>query len=51
VGMVVEEKGKPLGIKGPNKKEKLRKLSSYYAKFFKNNLPKNGVEGICNIYL
>jgi hypothetical protein len=49
--MAVEEKGNPLGIKGANKKEKLRELSSYYAKFFENNFPRNGVEGIYNIHL
>jgi hypothetical protein len=51
VGMVVEEKGNPLGIKGLNQKKKLRQLSSCYAKFFKDNFPGNGVEGIFNIHL
>ncbi len=49
--MVVEEKGNPLGIKGLNKKKKLKQLCSYYAKLFEDNFFGDGVEGICNIHM
>jgi hypothetical protein len=49
--MVTEEMGNVLGIKGPNKRENLRQLASYYMRIFKNDFLKNGVEGICDIHL
>jgi hypothetical protein len=51
VGVVVKGKGNPLGIKGLNKKKKLKQLSSCYAKFFEDNFFGDGVEGIYNIHL
>jgi hypothetical protein len=49
--MVVEEKGNLLGIKGPNKKEKLEQLAFCCVKKLKDDILKNGVESICDIHL
>jgi hypothetical protein len=42
--MVAKKKGNMLGIKGLNKKEKIRQLASYYAKFLKHGFLRDGVE-------
>jgi hypothetical protein len=49
--MVVEEKGNLQGIKGLNKGEKLKQLTSCHVKQLKNGSLKNDVESICNIHL
>ncbi len=49
--MVVKEKRNLLGIKGPNKGEKLKQLTSYDEKFLKDGCFKDGVENICNIHM
>jgi hypothetical protein len=49
--MVVEEKGNMLGIKGLNKGEKLRQLTSYHMKLLKDGSLGYGVKGICNIHV
>jgi hypothetical protein len=49
--MVAKEKGNLLSIKGPNKKENLEQLAACHVKFLKDGLPKDGVEGICDIHL
>jgi len=49
--MVVKEKGNLLGIRGPNKREKLKQLTSCDEKFLKDGYPKDGVENICNIHM
>jgi len=49
--MVGEKMGNMLGIKGSNKREKLKQLTAYYVKILKDGFSKNGVEGVCNIHL
>jgi len=42
--MVVKEKRNLLSIKGPNKREKLRQMTSYHAEFLKDGSLKDGVK-------
>jgi hypothetical protein len=42
--MVAKEKRNLLNIKRPNKREKLRQMTSYHAKFLKDGSPKDGVK-------
>jgi hypothetical protein len=49
--MVAKEKGNPLGIKGPNKKEKLKQLAFCDEKFLKDGFSKDSVESNCNIHM
>ncbi len=48
---MAKKKGNILGIKGLNKKEKLRQLASYYAKFLNNVFARDGVESRCDVHL
>ncbi len=48
---MVEIKGNMLGIKGPNKREKLKQLVSCHMKFLKYGSTGDGVESIYNIHV
>ncbi len=50
-GVVVEEKGNLLSIKGLNKKEKVIQLASYCVKMLEDGYLGNGVESISDILL
>ncbi len=47
--MVAKEKGNLLSIKGPNKRENFEQLATCHVKFLKDGLPRDGVEGICDV--
>lgn len=49
--MVAKEKGNLLGIKWPNKREKLKQLAFCDEKFLKDGFSKDNVESICNIHM
>ncbi len=49
--MVVKKKGNLLGIKGLNKGEILKQLTSCDEKFLNDDYLKDGVENICNIHM
>ncbi len=43
--------GNLLSIKGPNERENLKQLASYYVKILEDDFFRNGVEGTCDIHL
>jgi hypothetical protein len=49
--MVVGKKGNLMGIKGPNKRKKLRQLVSCGAKRLEDGFPRDGVEHFCDVHL
>jgi hypothetical protein len=49
--VVVEVKGNMFGIKGPNKREKLKQLASCHMKLLKYGSIGDGVENIYNIHM
>jgi hypothetical protein len=48
---VVKKKGNMLSIKRPNKREKLKQLTSCDEKFLKDGFSQDNVESICNIHM
>jgi hypothetical protein len=50
-GMMIKEQRKLKGIKGINKREKMKQLASYCLKPLKNGLTQDVVEVICYIHL
>jgi hypothetical protein len=49
--MVVEKKGKLLGVKGLNKGKMLKQVVFCHVKRLKDGFLENGVESICDIHL
>jgi len=48
--VIDEEQKKLKGIKGMNKGEKLKQLTSYHSKLLEDGRTQDGVEGVYNIH-